>query len=390
MSRTYDVIVVGAGIFGASAAYHLKKAGAARVLLVERGAGPAAGTTRASAAIVRQHYSNRVLCELTGESIAILTDLGRRRARGGLFTQAGWYFLVPEPLLAGARENIAMQRDAGVVTSLLDIKQASRELAWLNPDGIAAVAFEPGSGYADPVRCVEALVEEFVRLGGEVLFKKKCHGLIRSGNRIEGVVIEHESLLAGCTVNACGPWSKALASSANIDLQMVAYREQETIWDCNRAAEMPPSSISDAADAIYVRPMGGGRYTVGRGYPKPYTEVDPGAYEETVDDDFVNDVLQRLQLRFIPFSNAKYLDGFASLYDVTPDWYPFVGLRSDIRGYADASGGSGHGFKLAPALGAHLSQWVLNGSVKPGVRELSYDRVSAGRMFVQKYGGNRG
>jgi sarcosine oxidase subunit beta len=95
-------------------------------------------------------------------------------------------------------------------------------------------------------------------------------------------------------------------------------------------------------------------------------------------------------LRFLPFADASYLYGFASLYDVTPDWYPFVGPRRDVEGYADASGGSGHGFKLAPALGAHLAEWIRGNSVPPDVQRLSYDRVLEDRLFVQKYGGNRG
>jgi sarcosine oxidase subunit beta len=191
-------------------------------------------------------------------------------------------------------------------------------------------------------------------------------------------------------VNAAGPWSAGLAKTAKIDLPVSIYREQETIWECPHADEMPPSSISNSVDAIYLRPMGQRRYTVGRGFPKEYTEADPKNYVRGVDDWFVNDILTRVQRRFPPFARARCIDGFASLYDVTPDWYPFVGLRRDVPGYADASGGSGHGFKLAPALGKHLARWISSGRVTPEVARLSYDRVPDGRMFVQKYGGNRG
>jgi glycine/D-amino acid oxidase-like deaminating enzyme len=75
---------------------------------------------------------------------------------------------------------------------------------------------------------------------------------------------------------------------------------------------------------------------------------------------------------------------------VTPDWYPFVGTRSDVAGYADASGGSGHGFKLAPALGSRLASWLWSGKAPPDVERLSHDRVITNRMYEQKFGGNRG
>jgi glycine/D-amino acid oxidase-like deaminating enzyme len=389
LSASFDAVVVGAGILGASTAYHLRKAGAS-VLLIEQYAGAGRGPTGASAAIIRQHYSNRVLSELTGESIRILADLKQRRGNAQLLQQTGWFFLVPEHLLESARDNIRMQQQAGVVTSLIEISEAKARFRWLNPDGVAAVVFEPNSGYADPVDCTEAFVAEFEQLGGQVRFGTPCHELLHDGKTVQGVKTSAGVFKAGVTVNSCGPWSKKLAATAGIDIDLRVYREQETIWQCKHGQEMPPCSISDAVDAVYLRPMGQDRYTIGRGFPKEYTEADPDRYDKGADDDFINDVLHRIQMRFLPFANAKYLNGFASLYDVTPDWYPFVGPRTDVRGYADACGGSGHGFKLAPALGARLAAWLRGDSVSAEVRRLSHDRVPEQRLFVQKYGGNRG
>ena len=85
------------------------------------------------------------------------------------------------------------------------------------------------------------------------------------------------------------------------------------------------------------------------------------------------------------------ISSYAALYDVTPDWYPFVGPRAEIAGYFDASGGSGHGFKIAPAIGAELAGWILTGApAKPDFAQLSFDRIAAGRLFQGAYGGNRG
>jgi glycine/D-amino acid oxidase-like deaminating enzyme len=75
---------------------------------------------------------------------------------------------------------------------------------------------------------------------------------------------------------------------------------------------------------------------------------------------------------------------------VTPDWYPFVGPRQGLEGYADACGGSGHGFKLGPAIGRHLARWLVRGEVDPDFARLGYDRIARGETFVQAYGGNRG
>jgi glycine/D-amino acid oxidase-like deaminating enzyme len=72
------------------------------------------------------------------------------------------------------------------------------------------------------------------------------------------------------------------------------------------------------------------------------------------------------------------------------DWYQYVGPRAGLAGYADFSGGSGHGFKEAPALARELADWLVDGRVAEDFRQLSYDRIAAGRLFVQAFGGNRG
>jgi glycine/D-amino acid oxidase-like deaminating enzyme len=84
------------------------------------------------------------------------------------------------------------------------------------------------------------------------------------------------------------------------------------------------------------------------------------------------------------------VSAYTALYDVTPDWYPFVGPRAGLEGYYDASGGSGHGFKIAPAIGAELARWILSGEVASDFARLSHDRIGAGQLFQGAYGGNRG
>ena len=104
----------------------------------------------------------------------------------------------------------------------------------------------------------------------------------------------------------------------------------------------------------------------------------------------MSDVSTRLQHRFPPFAGAKRVDSYGALYDVTPDWYPFTGPRAGLSGYYDACGGSGHGFKIAPALSRHLAHWIVDGTIDDEFARLSYDRLGDGRSFVQAYGGNRG
>ena len=385
----YDVIVVGAGISGAALAYVLKKKGASRVLVLERGA-PASGGTGKSAAIVRQHYSTRLMARLAKRSVDLFRAMPDELGQDGGYRPVGYLFLATPENAAAAKANIAMQRDVGIDTTWLEPAALPVRCPWLDPDGVAGAAFEPHGGYADPVQSVEAYLAAFQRLGGEVRTRTPCRRILRSGDRIDGVVTDEGPIAAGMVVNAAGPWAASLARLAGAPLEMRSIREQDTVWEGRAGRDLPVPSISNSVDAIYIRPQGDGRYVVGRGFPKPYEEVDEDNYKTTIDAAFVSDVQTRLERRIPPMQGARLIHAYTALYDVTPDWYPFVGPRGDLAGYADFNGGSGHGFKIAPALAEGLASWLLDGATAEDFRQLSHDRVAQRRLFVQSYGGNRG
>jgi glycine/D-amino acid oxidase-like deaminating enzyme len=110
---SYDAIVVGAGISGASTAYHLREA-AAKTLLIERGE-PASGGTGKSAAIMRQSYSTPLLVRLARASITILENAKSVLGREAGFVQDGYCFVVSSDMLESAKKNVAMQRSLGIV-----------------------------------------------------------------------------------------------------------------------------------------------------------------------------------------------------------------------------------------------------------------------------------
>ena len=389
MQASYDVIVVGGGITGASTAWHLKQAGVRRVLLLERGQ-PASGGTGKSAAIVRQHYSTPVLARLARDSVELFAGMPETLGADGGYVASGWCFLVSAEMRAGAERNVAMQRGLGIDARFLEPAEWQERLPGLNPDGVDGVICEARGGYADPVRATEAYLAAFQRAGGEVRLRTPARALTRTGDGVTGVLLDEGPVAAGAVVNAAGPWARALAESAGIELQLRALREQDLIWQAKPGRPLPEVSISNGVDAIYLRPLGQGRFVIGRGFPKDYFDVDPNNYKETADDDFIADAQARAERRFPPLAGMTLLHHYGALYDVTPDWYPFAGPRRGLAGYYDACGGSGHGFKLGPAIGRELAGWIATGAAAEDFAGLSYDRVAAGRLFTQAFGGNRG
>ena len=291
VSKTYDVVVVGAGITGAATAYHLRKEAGCDVLLVDRH-GPAAGGTGKSAAIVRQHYSTPLAVRLAKQSIAMFAAMPDELGASGGFVQCGYRMLVPPDLLDGARTNIAMQQAQGVVTELIDGAKGTAALGWLNPDGVAAIVYEPHGGHADPVRATEAYVEAFRRSGGEVAFKTPARSLLGDAHKVTGILTDDGPIAAGAVVNAAGPWAAPLAAGVGLELPLRSVREQDTVWEARGDRPLPDTPISNAVDAIYLRPLGDRRYVIGRGFPKPYEDVDPYNYKETADEAFVAEIME--------------------------------------------------------------------------------------------------
>jgi len=217
-----------------------------------------------------------------------------------------------------------------------------------------------------------------------------CRALIREGDRITGVALEDEDVMAGTVVNAAGPWAKPLAEVAGVEMPLRVVREQDSVWQARDGRPLPQTSISNAVDAIYIRPLGQRRFIIGQGFPKAYLDVDPYNYREQADTAFEALTQERATSRIPPFQGMRLVSAYAALYDVTPDWYHLVGPREGLSGYADACGGSGHGFKVGPAIGRHLAEWLAEDRVDEAFRQLSHDRFAAGQPFAGAYGGNRG
>ncbi len=390
MSQKYDVVVVGAGITGCAVAYFLKAKGVERVLLVDRGTTPASSNTGRSAGIVRTFYTVPLLTRLAKAAIEQFETMEAEFGNDGGFHQTGFVQLVP-PDWADAIEGIVeRQKAAGIDTAFVDRAEWEQCFPWLETDGVHGILLEPRSGYADPVRTTEAYHDAYVRAGGEVRLGAPVRTLLRDGDTITGVQFDDGDVGAGAVVNAAGPWAKFLAASAGLDMPMEAVREQDSIWEVREGRPMPTTPVSNPLEAVYMRPMGGRRWLIGRAYPKPYVEVDPYNFKETGDNDFNLDLLDRMSRRIPPLQGARLIDSYAALYDVTPDWTPFFGPRAGIGGYFDASGGSGNSFKTGPILARELVDWILEDRVRDDFRQLSHDRIGQNNLFRQAFGGNRG
>ncbi len=389
--RAATTIVVGGGIIGAATAWELARAGM-DVLLLEAGRFGAQSTGR-SAAIVRCHYSNPTVGRMAIESRERLRELPGVLGCAPVYTRCGWLFLVDT-------ENAPHVRSQ---TSRCSARRGSRSTSWSSRSFSAtfrgatsevspARSSSRPPGFADPIAATDAYIEALRRAGGRALESTSAEGLVLAGDRVGGVRVGGELVECDNLVLAAGPWSLRLAAGIGLTLPLEITREQDVVFE-TAPQETVPSAVSSQVDRVYLRPapeFGPGHVLVGRGFPKDYETVDPDGYDEQVDAAFERDVRDRLVGRLPRLEGIRQVAGRVGLYDVTPDWHPILGAVDGLDGLFLATGGSGHCFKLAPAIGELVAGAILGTS--PAYAELAsfaLGRFAQGREFRSTYGGNR-
>ena len=379
---TYDVGVVGAGVHGAAVAFHLATRGI-RVVIVERDR-PAAGPTGRSSAICRAYYTNVFLASVARDSIAMMASFDAYTGRSAEFRRTGMLFLHPSEDAAAVRDSTDRLNALGIATELLEPDRLPEHFPGIDPDGIAVAAWERDAGYADPHAVTSGLFERALELGARTRLGSWVRAITTaSAGGGELITDSGERISCDRILLAAGPWTAELAGHVGVELPLHAERHVVATFRWAGADPCPPHG--DIAGGYYLRPEGKDQFLVGPLHEEP--AVDPDAYDEAIRPDEVERLAERVVRRFPGLEAAVSSGGWASLYDVSPDWQPVIGeIAPGI--FVDA-GTSGHGFKVAPMLGKHVADLVTGDPVDPGLADLDPFRFERGQALQAGYRENR-
>jgi glycine/D-amino acid oxidase-like deaminating enzyme len=386
MTPTADVIVVGAGIIGSSIAYQLARHGIEEVVVVDKGAGPAEGSTGASSSICRCRYTHPEVVRLAyhGQEAygnwAAFTGLDGPRS--GL-QRVGVLWLMgetPEKVAADAdkltgegvkAESLGADQVTALFPSLSNCSapfDMTGETEHVCVPG-EAFLYENLGGYADPVGANQDLIEATRRLGGMVEFDSRVVAVSKDGDRVTGVrLADGTEISAGLVVNASGPWCNQLNAMAGADLRWTLTPTRiQTVYR-SWPSDLGPIPVgADASTGIYFRPESGGQQVlIGSVLAEDEQEVvdDPDDFKRVPDPGFTEMKLAAFHHRVPALEARGTVTGVAGLYTVNrEDVHPVVG-PTDVEGFWVANGFSGHGFKLAPAIGSMVAQAVTGNSIE--------------------------
>jgi sarcosine oxidase subunit beta len=383
LPRTADIVILGAGVMGASIAFHLTQRHAGKVVVIDKDHVASGGSGRSSA-LVRMHYSFPAEVELALISLRMFQNWQEIVGVVGDFRKTGFVRIVAPNEMARLKLNVEMQRNLGVKVDLID-RRALQELEpdWV-VDDVELAAYEPDAGYGDGAGVAGDFLNLARELGVTYLSRTQATSLIASDGRIRGVVTDCGEIAAPVVISAIGPWTRPLFQQAGYHLPIECELHQVAILITPPDMKGGGCACIDSGTATYFRSDGQDKFLVGDFYGK--RGVDPDNFPQRAADESLEEIIERACRRIPKLAAAEVMRGVTGVYDMTPDSRPLLGEIPGIDGLYVCAGFSGMGFKLSPAIGLVMSELVLDGQGKTvDIQAFRPQRFAEGQPIRAEY-----
>ncbi|HST21531.1 MAG TPA: FAD-binding oxidoreductase [Blastocatellia bacterium] len=376
MKKTADVVIIGGGCMGASAAYYLARNGVTDVVLVERELMLGMGSTGRNAGGVRHQFSSEANVLLSIESIRLFENFQEEVGYEIDFHQDGYLFLLSKQKdLSAFRRNVEMQRSLGVEVDLLSPDEAARLAPGLGVEGIIGATFCARDGIADPNGVTMGFAKAAQSLGVEISRETEVTAIKTESDRIVEVETNRGTISTRAVINAAGPHARNIGRMAGIDVPVLPYRRHifitEPMGEIKLAVPATRIMVIDFETTFYFHREGAG-ILFGMSDPE-----EPSSYDTTVSWEFLEKVTQVAVKRLPHLAEAGIAHAWAGLYEVTPDAMPIIGPARNLEGFFMITGFSGHGFQHSPAAGRILADIIVRGApLDFDITPFEFDRFS--------------
>jgi sarcosine oxidase subunit beta len=362
--RSAEVVIIGAGVIGASVAYHLAKKGCDSVLVIECHSEPGRGSTSRATGGFRAQFGSETNVRLSLLSREKLLGFEEEFGVDSGYRPCGYLFL------AGGEAQLEVLRGAQHVQKTAGLEEAREvtpsEVEDINPairaDGLAGGVFCPTDGFIRPMQILRGYVEGAVRLGVRFEYGIEQRGLRMDGlDRIAAVRTSGGDVAAGSVVNAAGAWAASVVREAGLDLPVEPLRRQAAVTHpFDALPEDMPMTIF-AEDGFHFRVRDGRVLLL---WPDEPDVADP--FDTTLSEAWLGTVVEMARSR-VPCLAQTSIDRekcWAGLYEMSPDEHALLGRAPGVENFYLANGSSGHGVMHAPALGQLLAEIILDGTAR--------------------------
>jgi sarcosine oxidase len=365
--KTYDVVVVGAGVFGAWTAWQLARRGQCVLLVDAYGPGNSRASSGGESRIIRMGYgADELYTRWAMGSLVQWKELFAETARSAaLFHKTGVLWLGREDY-DGLNEVTAVLTRCGAPFESLSSSEIARRYPQFSSHDLVSGILETESGVLMGRRAVAAVVERALNLGVEYRQKQVMPpraGDAR-GSRLDAVsTSDDQRISAGQFVFACGAWLGKIFPEI-LGPRIFPSRQEVFFFgvppgDSRFSAPSLPTWLMQA-DEVYGMPD-----LESRGFKIAFDShgqrVDPDTQTRVVSAESVEHVRMYVAKRFPALANAPIVETRVCQYENTSNGDFLIDRHPEINNMWFAGGGSGHGFKHGPAFGEYVGQQILDG-----------------------------
>lgn len=375
--KSFEVIIIGAGVVGCSIAYHLAKRGCRDIVVLEKN-NIGSGSTGVCPGGIRQQFSEEINTKLSIESVAFFHRFEQETGQAIDFYQNGYLILATtEEEMATFCQNVALQRQWGIEVNLLSPEEIGVVIPQLNVTDLVGATFCSTDGYADPHSVVTGFASAARRLGVKIKEDTEVISIALHNNRVSGVHTTSAEFEAPVVVNAAGAYASIIGKMAGLNLPLHPSRRHvfitEPVFSHNKRL-----SDMDRSDLPMVVEFHNGFWFRRERSCLIFGMRNPEEHEgftTTIDWQFFTHTLAHTACRRLPsLYDIGIMRGQAGLHSDTPDCMAIMGGISTIEGLYLACGFSGHGFMHSPAVGRLIAELILTGKTTPDISSLNLAR----------------
>ena len=361
-----QVVVVGGGAMGASAAFHLAQLGITDVVLLERET-LAAGSTSKSAGGIRAQFADELNVRIAQRSIAEFLAFEELTGIPIDYEQSGYLFLLDSE---GDRERfraaLQLQARLGVPSEELTVEEALAIVPQLDSDGLVGATWCPTDGRATPEATVAGYANAARRAGVRVRQGEPVERIDVKDGRIEAVVTPKGRIATDTVVCTAGVWTRDVGALAGLEIPVEGQRRH--MWYTPERGGLPsplPLAV-DFTTSFYFHGEGPG--------------VAFGGREESLED-----VAEHVARRLPVLAELPIQSTWWGYYEMSPDHNAIVGEAAEPSRFLYATGFSGHGFQQAPAVGEHLAELVAGRTPTLDLSPFALERFERGEIRQEAF-----
>jgi len=375
---TADIVIIGGGVMGASAAYHLAQRGMKNIVLLEKEDFFGTGATGRCAGGVRYQFSTEINIKLSLESLPMLERFENEIGQDVNYRQCGYLLVATNDKDASTfKRNVELQNNLGVQTQMLSGDEIRRRLPMMNFDDAIAGTFHQKDGLVDPNSVVMGYITAAQKMGIKAINNVEVTGIRINRDKVEAVETARGVIETRTILNTAGPWSGPIGQMAGVHIPIVPLRRQ--MFTTTPLMEIPEDFpfVIDFAQSLYFHREGDG-LLIGMSNQ----DEKPG-FDQSVDEEFELINLEAAIGRMPLLEKAGRASHWAGLYEVTPDAHPIYG-KTNVDGFLVCTGFSGHGFMHGPISGKLMSELILDGTFSSvDVSMLDLARFDEGRLIKE-------